>query len=113
MSFQLKGMPVWSGVVKRFERVMTMVCASPFLPWTCRNPSAPAPPDLFTAMIGRGVSLCFSAMPAMRRAIWSAPPPVPAGITNSMGLVGCQAAGAGVAHTVRAPTSIDPIRRRR
>src|SRR5712692_2005245 len=45
-------------------------------------------------MIGRGESLCFSAMPAMRRAIWSAPPPVPAGVTNSMGLVGSHAAWA-------------------
>src|SRR5712692_8320657 len=38
------------------------------------------------AINGRGESLCFSAMPEMRRAIWSAPPPVPAGITNSIGL---------------------------
>jgi hypothetical protein len=30
----------------------------------------------------------------MNRAIWSAPPPEPAGTTNSTGLVGCQAASA-------------------
>ena len=90
-SFQLNGTPVCSGVVNRFESVMMMVWASPFLPLTCRKPSAPAPPDLLTTMIGRGESLCFSAMPAMRRAIWSAPPPVPAGMTNSIGLVGSQA----------------------
>src|SRR6266852_3830286 len=94
MSRQLKGTPVCSGVVNRFDSVMIIVWVSPFLPFTCRKPSAPAPPDLLTTMIGRGESLCFSAMPAMRRAIWSAPPPVPAGITNSMGFVGSQAAWA-------------------
>ena len=91
-SFQLNGTPVWSGVVKRFESVMMIVWASPFLPFTWRKPSAPAPPDLLTTMIGRGDSLCFSAMPWIRRAIWSAPPPVPAGTTNSICLVGSHAA---------------------
>ena len=62
-SFQLNGTPVCSGVVNRFESVMMMVWASPFLPLTCRKPSAPAPPDLLTTMSGRGESLCFSAMP--------------------------------------------------
>ena len=90
-SFQLNGTPVCSGVVNRFESVMMRVCASPFLPLTCRKPSAPAPPALLTTISGRGESLCFSAIPAMRRAIWSAPPPVPAGMTNSIGLVGSQA----------------------
>src|SRR5262245_34871561 len=70
---------------------MIIVWASPFLPFTSRKPSAPAPPDLFTGIKGRGESLCFSAMPAISRAIWSAPPPVPAGMTNSMGFVGSQA----------------------
>ena len=64
---------------------MMMVWASPFLPLTCRKPSAPAPPDLLTTMMGRGASLYFSTRPAMSRAIWSAPPPVPAGMTNSIG----------------------------
>src|SRR5881628_2191380 len=98
-SRQLNGMPVWSGVVNRFESVMMIVWASPFLLLTSRKPSAPAPPDLFTTMIGRGESLCFSAMPEIRRAIWSAPPPVPAGTTNSIGFVGSQAAPAGAAAT--------------
>src|SRR5712692_809353 len=100
-SRQLNGMPVWSGVVNRFESVMMIVWASPFLPLTSMNPSAPAPPDLFTTMIGRGESLCFSAMPEIRRAIWSAPPPVPAGTTNSIGFVGSQAAPAGAAARTR------------
>jgi hypothetical protein len=34
-------------------------------------------------------------MPWIMRAIWSAPPPGPAGIMNSTGLVGSQAAKAG------------------
>jgi hypothetical protein len=46
---------------------------------------------LFTGIKGRGESLCFSAIPEISRAIWSAPPPVPAGMTNSMGFVGSQA----------------------
>src|SRR3989441_138571 len=87
-SRQLNGMPVWRGVVKRLESVMIRVWASPFFPLTSRKPSAPAPPDLLTTMSGRGESLCFSAMPEIRRAIWSAPPPVPAGTTNSIGFVG-------------------------
>src|SRR5690349_15376511 len=41
--------------------------------------------------------LCFCTMPWIMRAIWSAPPPVPAGTTISTALVGCQAARAGVA----------------
>src|SRR2546421_5157789 len=95
MSSQEDAAPVVSRGVVSFERGMMMVCASPFLPFTCKKPSAPAPPDLLTTMIGRGESLCFSAMPWMSRAIWSAPPPVPAGTTNSMGLVGSHAAAGG------------------
>jgi len=37
-SVQLKGTPVASGVVKRFDRVMTILWASPFDPLTSRNP---------------------------------------------------------------------------
>jgi len=40
-SFQLKGTPVASGVVKRLESVMIITWASPFLPLTSRKPSAP------------------------------------------------------------------------
>src|SRR5262245_32172063 len=105
MSFQVNGIPVCRGVVKMFERVITMVWGSPFLLLTCRKPSAPAPPDLLTTMMGRGESLCFSAAPAIRRAIWSAPPPVPAGTTSSMGRVGAHAAPAGDAIAAPSPTS--------
>src|SRR6266849_3152636 len=49
------------------------------------------------AMIGCGESLCFSATPLIRRAIWSAPPPVPAGMTNSIGWVGSHARAGPVA----------------
>ena len=55
--------------------------------------------------MGLGESLCFSAMPAMSRAIWSAPPPVPAGMTNSIGRVGSQAACAGTAPATSAHTA--------
>src|SRR5687768_111176 len=109
-SFQENGTPVWSGVVNRFESVMMIVWASPFLPLTCRKPSAPAPPALFTTTMGRGVSLCFSATPAMSRAIWSAPPPVPAGMTNSIGLVGSQARAG---NDVASNTTIGRTRTRR
>src|SRR3989304_4143299 len=43
-------------------------------------------------MNGRGDSLCFSMRGEMKRAMISAPPPVPAGTTNSTGFVGPQAA---------------------
>ena len=110
-SFQLNGTPVWSGVVNRLDSVMMMVWASPFLPLTYRKPSAPAPPDLLTTMNGLGESLCFSARPAMSRAIWSAPPPVPAGTTNSTGLVGSHAtAGSPIARTTSGTST--PVSRR-
>jgi hypothetical protein len=91
-SFQLNGTPVWSGVVKRLESVMMIVWASPDLAFTYVKPSAPAPPALFTTTSGRGESLYLSTRGAIRRAIWSAPPPVPAGTTNSTGFVGSHAA---------------------
>jgi hypothetical protein len=40
---------------------------------------------------GFGERLYFEMSGEMNRAIWSAPPPEPAGTTNSTGLVGCQA----------------------
>jgi hypothetical protein len=59
-----------------------------------------------TGIRGRGDNLCFSAIPAISRAIWSAPPPVPAGITNSIGLLGSHAhtglSGAKNASTIKA-----------
>ena len=72
-----------------------ILCGSPLAPLTSRKPSAPAPPDLLTTISGSFISLCLTTMPWIRRAIWSAPPPVPAGTTNSTGLVGSHAACAG------------------
>src|SRR6185369_13364082 len=95
MSFQWKGTPVAIGVVNRFDSVMMILCGSPLASLTERKPSAPAPPDLLTTISGSFISLYLMTMPCIRRAIWSAPPPVPAGITNSTGLVGSQAAKAG------------------
>jgi hypothetical protein len=42
--------------------------------------------------IGCFIRLCLLTMPWMVRAIWSAPPPVPAGMMNSTGRVGSHAA---------------------
>src|SRR4030042_629055 len=93
-SFQLKGTPVARGVVKRLDRVMITVWGSLFFPLTCINPSAPAPPDLLITTKGFGERLYLEMSGEMNRAITSAPPPAPAGTTNSTGLVGCQAASA-------------------
>ena len=56
------------------------------------KPSAPAPPDLLTATNGCGDRLCLLMRGAMNRASTSAPPPGPAGTTNSTGFWGSQAA---------------------
>src|SRR4029079_5673832 len=88
MSFQLKGTPVAIGVVNRFDSVMMILLGSPLASLTSRKPSAPAPPDLLTTITDSFISLCLTMIPWIRRAIWSAPPPVPAGATNSTGLVG-------------------------
>ena len=88
MSFQLKGTPVAIGVVNRLESVMMILCGSPLASFTAKKPSAPAPPDLFTTTSDCFMRLCLTMMPWINRAIWSAPPPVPAGTTNSTGLVG-------------------------
>src|SRR5213078_5396573 len=95
-SFQLNGTPVASGVVKRLESVMMILCGSPLAFFTSRKPSAPAPPDLLTTTIGCFIRLCLATMPWMARAIWSAPPPVPAGTLNSTVLVGSQVVDDGV-----------------
>src|SRR6476620_11278587 len=91
MSFQLNGTPVAIGVVNRFDRVMTILCGLPLDSLTSRKPSAPAPPDLLMTTSDSFISLCLTMIPWIRRAIWSAPPPVPAGTTNSSGLLGSQA----------------------
>src|SRR5260221_613234 len=102
-SFQLNGTPVASGVVNRLESVMTILCASPLALFTSRKPSAPAPPGLFTTTIGCFIRLCLATMPWMNRAIWSAPPPGPAGTMNSTVLLGSQAnAGASTVRTAPA-----------
>src|SRR3546814_2788995 len=76
---------------------MMILCGSPALALTSRKPSAPAPPDLLITTIGRGIRLCLVTIPWMSRAIWSAPPPEPAGTMKVTCLVGCHAAMAGVA----------------
>ena len=94
MSFQLNGTPVAKGVVNMLDRVMTILWASPLLFFMSRKPSAPAPPPLLTTTMDDGISLFLVTMPWMNRAIWSAPPPVPAGTMNSTVFVGAQAAQA-------------------
>src|SRR5260221_4761194 len=96
MSFHEKGMPVASGVVNRFDRVMTSLLALPLEFLMSRKPSPPAPPALLTTTMLCFIRLCLVMIPWIIRAIWSAPPPVPAGTMNSTLRVGSQAA-AGVA----------------
>ena len=50
---------------------------------------------LLTTISGCFIRLFLATTPWMQRAIWSAPPPVPAGTTSSTGLVGSHAAGRG------------------
>jgi hypothetical protein len=57
-----------------------------------QEPFGAAPPPLLTTTIDDFMSLFFVTMPWIRRAIWSAPPPVPAGTMNSTVFVGSQEA---------------------
>ena len=68
-SFQLNGVPVASGVVKRLESVMMILCGFPADPLRSRKPSPPAPPDLLMTTIGCFIRLCLVTMPWMVRAI--------------------------------------------
>src|SRR6185369_3666447 len=113
MSLHLNGTPVAIGVVNRFDRVMMILCGSPLASLTSRKPSAPAPPDLLTTTIDSFISLCLTMIPWISRAIWSAPPPVPAGTTNSTGLVGSQAAAGPARHAARAATAQGTVGERR
>ena len=97
MSCQLNGTPVANGVVNKFERVITILFGSPLASLIAKNPSAPAPAPLFTGMTACFIKLFLVIMPWIMRAIWSAPPPGPAGMMNSTGFVGSQAANAGEA----------------
>ena len=69
---------------------MMSLCGLPREFLTSRKPSPPAPPALLITTIGCFIRLCLVTMPWMVRAIWSAPPPVPAGTMNSTGRVGSQ-----------------------
>ena len=78
---------------------MMSLFGSPLASLTARKPSAPAPPGLLTTISGCFIRLFLVMTPCSNRAIWSAPPPVPAGTTSSTGLVGSHAAYAGAAST--------------
>src|SRR3954469_14798337 len=95
MSFHENGMPVAIGVVNRFDSVITSLCGLPLAPLTSRKPSPPAPPALLITTMVCFIRPCLAMMPWMTRAIWSAPPPVPAGTMNSTVLVGSHAIAAG------------------
>src|SRR3989304_4121423 len=82
-----------TGVAKRLSRVMRIVWGSPALSTRKMNACAPAPAARFTGMKGCGESLCLSISGAMKRACWSAPPPVPAGVVNSTGRRGGKGGG--------------------
>ena len=68
-SFQLNGIPVASGVVKRFDSVMMILCGLPADAFRSRKPSPPAPPDLLMTTIGCFIRLCLVTMPWIVRAI--------------------------------------------
>src|SRR5262245_40000793 len=107
-SFQLKGMPVASGVVNRFDSVMMILCGLLRELLTSRKPSPPAPPALLITTSGDFMRLYLVTIPWIVRAIWSAPPPVPAGTMNSIGRDGCHWAWAGSG--VSAPAIPSPVR---
>src|SRR5262245_15809975 len=101
-------MPVASGVVNRFDSVMMILCGLLRELLTSRKPSPPAPPALLITTSGDFMRLYLVTIPWTVRAIWSAPPPVPAGTMNSTGRVGCHWAWAGSG--VSAPAIPSPVR---
>src|SRR3989454_12368637 len=112
----LKGIPVFIGVVNRLDRVITITCGFPRANFTYRNASAPAPPDLLTTRKFWGARLFFWRTAEMKRAIRSAPPPVPAGSAKSTGFVGCHpgapAAGQDGPRAAPRPTTTTPPQHR-
>src|SRR5262245_16636517 len=101
-------MPVASGVVNRFDSVMMILCGLLRELLTSRKPSPPAPPALLITTSGDFMRLYLVTIPWIVRAIWSAPPPVPAGTMNSIGRDGCHWAWAGSG--VSAPAIPSPVR---
>src|SRR6185437_12640142 len=92
VSRQLNGSFVASGTLYRFESTIMILFGSPALSFTSMNPCPPPPPFSMTTMNGCFVRWCFAAMPWIRRAIWSAPPPAPPVTTKVIGFVGSHAA---------------------
>jgi hypothetical protein len=70
--------------------------ASPSLDFMYISASAPDAPPLSDTTIGCFIRLFFWMAACIIRAIWSEAPPAPAATTISTGLVGSQAASAGV-----------------
>jgi uncharacterized radical SAM protein YgiQ len=101
-SRQLNGTPVASGVENRLDSVMMILCGLPCEPLTSRKPSAPEPPLRLITTTDSFISLYLAMMPWIARAIWSAPPPVPAGTMNSTVLLGSHACAAPSQPTARA-----------
>ena len=83
-----------------------IVWSSPVFPLRWTSASAPEPPGLLMGMRGFDDRSCFSTMVCIRRAILSAPPPLPAMITKSIGFFGSQACAAPVTDAIEATLSV-------
>src|SRR6187455_213594 len=75
--------------------------------------SPPEAPPLSVTTTGCFIRLFFWMAACIIRAIWSEAPPAPAATTISMGLVGSQAAQAGVATARAATEAAIPVAKRR
>src|SRR5688572_19925149 len=91
---------------------MTILCWSPLDALTSRKPSAPAPPDLLIGTTDCFIRLCLATTPWEKRAIWSAPPPVPAGMMNSTDLVGSQAMATWLPPSAASSNALQVVMRR-